>query len=595
MDETDLSRREKLRSLYRVARYRPMLTAAIVLFSAAAAFLEGVGLSFLLPIIETAQSPANPAQSADGAMQVFVTVYQTVGIPLTLGTLVAGVGAVMVVRYASSFAVAWARIALETNYTRHLQSEAFERAMAARVSYFDREGSDEILNAIVTQAEKAGGVIREFVMFFQKLMISLVYLGIALYVSWELTTFALVFFALMSYGVRSVISPGYGLGDRVADANERIQETAQAGTQAIRDVKQYTMADELLAEFAESIDQYATSTVKLGRNEAAISNVYNLVTAVMVFVLIFGAIEFAGLALGSLGVFLFAMFRLGPYVTGMNTRFYKFEGQLPHLARTQAFVAELDDNEELQGGDEPVSEPPTPVAFEDVTFSYGDDDVLRDVSFEIPADGFIAFVGQSGAGKSTVASLLTRMYDPDEGRITADGVPITEFDIDEWRERVAVVTQDPYVFNETLRYNVTLGARDASEERVRRACEVAQVTEFLDELPRGLETELGDDGVRLSGGQRQRIALARALLKDADLLVLDEATSDLDTRIEQRVQRGIEGMDRDYPVVAIAHRLSTVRGADRIFTLEDGRIVEAGRHEDLIDNGGTYGELYAAQ
>jgi subfamily B ATP-binding cassette protein MsbA len=204
-------------------------------------------------------------------------------------------------------------------------------------------------------------------------------------------------------------------------------------------------------------------------------------------------------------------------------------------------------------------------------------------------------VGPSGAGKSTIVGLLTRMYRPQKGTIMADGHPIDDLDLEAWRKRIAVVRQHPYLFDDTLRYNLSVGNRDASDEEIREVCDIAQVTEFLEGLPQGLETPLGDDGVRLSGGQRQRIAIARALLKDADFIVFDEATSDLDTNLEQRVHGGIETMDRDRGLFVIAHRLSTVTGADRIYAMENGRIVERGSHEELLDTRGMYSKLYSRQ
>jgi subfamily B ATP-binding cassette protein MsbA len=213
----------------------------------------------------------------------------------------------------------------------------------------------------------------------------------------------------------------------------------------------------------------------------------------------------------------------------------------------------------------------------------------------VQKEEFVAFVGQSGAGKSTIVSLLARMYDPDDGEIRADGVPIDEYEIEAWRERIAVVRQQPFIFTDTLENNVTIGNRDATRRDVERVCKIAKVNEFVDDLPNGYESQLGDDGVRLSGGQRQRVALARALLKDADFLVLDEATSDLDSNLEKEVQAAIESMDREYGIIAIAHRLSTVKNADRIYTVDNGEIIESGTHQELLEEEGDYAELYTIQ
>jgi len=318
-------------------------------------------------------------------------------------------------------------------------------------------------------------------------------------------------------------------------------------------------------------------------------------TALTIFGLIYVALTFASLSLASLGVFLFAMFRFAPRVSTLNKLFYQIEGDLPHLVRTQRFVSELRDRNKVDPGTRSPPDPVDSMVFEKVGFSYKEEQVLDGLSFDVRRGEFVAFVGPSGAGKSTIVSLLARLYEPDSGQITADGIPIDEFVLEEWRDRLSIVRQDPYIFNGSLRYNVTLGNRDASEEKIWEVCEIAQVTEFLDDLPDGLETNLGDDGVRLSGGQRQRVALARALLKDADLLVLDEATSDLDSNIEERVHRAIENRERDYAILVIAHRLSTVVNADRIYTMEDGAIEEVGTHNELVEQDGMYASLYSTQ
>lgn len=590
----ETSRREKIAALRDVANYRPRFTIGIIVLGILAAVFEGVGLSFILPIVELVQM-GEPTE-AEGIMAVFVSAYQTAGVPLTLGTAVIGVSAVMVVRYTTSFGVGWLREALRTYYIRDLQDRAFRNALDARVAYYDEEGSDDILNAIVTQTYYAGRVIQRGIQLLEQAALAGIYFLIALVIAPWLTVVTAVVLGGFTVLFRRVFESGYDVGDEVADANERRQEAAQAGTQGIRDVRIFGVADELYEDFQDAIKQFTDARIILRRNETAINNFYNLVVAVSVFVLIYLALTFADLSLGALGVFLFAMFRLGPKASAVNQKFYQVENDLPHLVRTSKFIDELAEYEEPNGGTSAVPEEVTHVEFDDVWFSYNDDEqVLRGLSFEVEKGEFIGFVGQSGAGKSTIVSLLSRMYAVDQGDIRANGTPIDEMDIDEWRDRISVVRQSPFIFNDTLRYNLTIGNRDISEDELDRVCEIAKVHEFMDDLPEGYDTMLGDDGVRLSGGQKQRVALARALIEDADLLILDEATSDLDSNLEKQVQESIEQMDRDYAIVTIAHRLSTVKNADRIYTVEGGEITEQGSHQELVEQGGKYGELYTIQ
>jgi subfamily B ATP-binding cassette protein MsbA len=594
-DPEPVSRREKLDALRDVAKYNPKYTAAVVMLGIIAAVLEGVGLGFILPIVELVQLQ-DPVAEAEGLLAVFVTTYQTLGIPFTLGYVVLGVSAVMVARYTTSFAVAWFREALRTYYIRDLQTRAFRNALNARVEYFDKEGSDDILNAIVTQTNYAGRVIDHGIKFTQQLFLAGVYFAVALIIAPVLTVITGVVLGGFSIFFRRVLDSGYDVGEKVAKANEMRQEAAQAGTQGIRDVRIFGLAEELFKDFTDAIEQFTESRIILRRNEAAINNFYNLVVAVSVFVLIYLALTFANLSVGELGVFLFAMFRLGPRASQVNTLYYRTENNLPHLVRTIQFTDELATYNEPTASSREVPEEIQVIEFDDVHFSYDDEEeVLRGIDFTVEKGEFVGFVGQSGAGKSTIVSLLARMYPVDRGEIRANGIPIDEMDIAEWRDRLSMVRQDPFIFNDTLRYNLTLGSRRVSDEELDRVCSIAKVDEFIDELPDGYDSRLGDDGVRLSGGQQQRVALARALLEDADVLILDEATSDLDSNLEKQVQHAIEEMDQDYAIVTIAHRLSTVKNADRIYMTEEGQVTETGQHDELIEEDGKYAELYGIQ
>jgi subfamily B ATP-binding cassette protein MsbA len=597
IDTDNIKRRDQFHSLVQVAKFQPIFTAAIVVAGVFAATLEAVGLSFILPIIEIVQAPGDPATNADGLLLAFVMAYQSFGIPFTLGTVVVGVSLVLTVRWTLTFVVRWLRGVLVVEYTRELQRRAFKNALNARIEYFDREGSDDILNAIVTQAEYAGRVIRYVINFIEQGLLSLMYIAIALILAPRLTVFAIIFLGGFSMLFRYVLESGYDIGNRVADANERVQQTSQAGTQGIRDTKLFGLKDEIFTNFLKALAEFTESSIKQQRNEQAIQSFYNLLTAVSVFLLIYLAIAFAEMSLGSLGIFLFAMFRLGPKASSLNSKLYQIENYLPHLVRTQQFIGELARNQEPDTGGKPVPDEVQTVTVDDIHFSYHgqDDEVLSGISLKFEKGEFIGFVGRSGAGKSTIVALLARLYEPDSGEIRANGSSIHEMNIDAWRSNVTVVRQDPFIFNDTLRYNLTIGNRDVTEEELEEIAAIAKVDEFLNNLPDGYDTHLGDQGVRLSGGQRQRVALARALLKDADVLILDEATSDLDSSLEKEVQASIEGLERDYAIVGIAHRLSTVRNADRIYTVDDGEIVETGKHGELIKEDGQYAELYAIQ
>ncbi len=235
------------------------------------------------------------------------------------------------------------------------------------------------------------------------------------------------------------------------------------------------------------------------------------------------------------------------------------------------------------------------VVFDNVSFAYEDQRVLHDVELTIEKGEMVALVGPSGAGKSTLINLLPRFFDPDSGRVMIDEIDIRDLSLESLRSLIGMVTQDTVLFDDTIRNNIGYGRRDLPLERIREAAAAAYADEFIMEAPQGYDTYIGESGLRLSGGQRQRLAIARALVKNAPILILDEATSHLDSESEALVQKALYNLMAGRTTMVIAHRLSTVVKADRIVVMENGRIVEEGAHEDLLRNGGTYRRLYDLQ
>ncbi len=266
------------------------------------------------------------------------------------------------------------------------------------------------------------------------------------------------------------------------------------------------------------------------------------------------------------------------------------------IAAAQGIFETLDAPGESRGGGYVVSRVRGDIRFDNVSFTYaaGKAAALSGVTLQASPGQSVAIVGRSGSGKSTLVNLLPRFYDVKSGRVCIDGVDVREYDLHNLREQISVVSQDVVLFNDTVRNNITFG-RDVSDEVFERAVEAANALEFVREMPAGFDTMVGDRGVLLSGGQRQRISIARALLKDAPILILDEATSSLDTESERHIQAALAQLVRNRTTFIIAHRLSTVEQADRIVVLDAGAIVETGTNAELLARGGLYAQLHALQ
>ncbi len=268
------------------------------------------------------------------------------------------------------------------------------------------------------------------------------------------------------------------------------------------------------------------------------------------------------------------------------------------IAGAHSIFEVLDEVAEPDHGSKKLHRVQGRLEFQDVSFSYPGHTrkVLSQINVVFPANTTVALVGRSGSGKTSLAHLIPRFYEPTQGKILLDGIPLQDFTLESLREQIALVSQSVVLFNDTVANNIAYGSvRAADKSAIRRAAEMANAWEFIEKLPQGLETQVGEHGIMLSGGQRQRVAIARALLKNAPIVVLDEATSALDAESERAIQQALHTLSQGRTTVIIAHRLSTIEKADRIFVLDQGRIVESGRHQELLQKNGSYARLVAQQ
>jgi len=482
-----------------------------------------------------------------------------------------------------------------------LRSQATDTLMEVGVGFYDKSKAGRLIEQVVGHTGRLGQLFEGCIYFIVDCIGFLVLFILLFILSWKLTLISIVLTGviavLLSRYINSLSRLSAGLAGHARDMSGELLETI-SGIRLIKSLVKEKIMGSIVKEKIEAVrkDEYS---LQFKQNMIHIyTEVLGLVVITVVFLVGLMRYDLSNkILITQLIPFIYVINRLLVILKKLNQRKGVIISGIPFIDLTYELIR-TDNKPIIPDGELEFSGLKEGVYFNAVNFSYNSEEkpALSGVNFCLPQGKTTALVGESGSGKSTVINLLLRFYDPQEGEILLDATPLKSFRIDSYRKKIGIVSQDTFIFNDTVGNNIAFGAHETStDEEINEAARKAGAYEFIKTLPDGYNTILGDKGVRLSGGEKQRISIARAVLKNPDILVLDEATSSLDTRTEKLIHDAIYELSRNKTVVIIAHRLSTIKAADQIIVMKQGRVAEIGNETDLMEKKGEYYSLVKYQ
>jgi len=474
----------------------------------------------------------------------------------------------------------------------------YEKYINAPIAFFDNQ-------KLGTLSSTLGEVISINIML--SFLISLItagfilmaYLGTMVLVSWQLTLLIVLLIGSVGLGLNQLLRRIRKFGKAVVNARHDLNIRILDTLAGIRVVKSYAAERYELDRFERISNEVTDTSILVAKKVGLVEPLTEFSTMAVAMVILMVSyvllISRGLLSTSELMAFMLTLIKVVPVTKRINTARGAINQYLPSVSIVCDALFSTQ-SEQPQSGLRNFSHLREGVSFRKVSFGYNDRaTILKDIDLDIPCGKTVALVGSSGAGKSTIAALLPRFYDVTRGTIYIDGEDIRNYDVASLRRQFGIVSQDTYIFNASIRDNIAYGLETVSDDAILKAASLANADEFIQQLPRGYDTPIGDRGIQLSGGQRQRLSIARAILRDPEILILDEATSALDSHSERLVQEAIERLRQNRTVIVIAHRLSTIRNADWIIVMKNGEIVEAGTHDQLLNNQGIYWSFHNVQ
>lgn len=505
---------------------------------------------------------------------------------------------IFVVRGIGTFLGSYFMAHIGRQLVHHLRMHLFERLLVLPAQFYDHHSAGHLVSKLTYNVEQVtGAATKALKTLLREGLFVIGLMGYLFWVNWKLALTFIVIMPLIGAVVSYASKRFRKLSKRIQVSMGDLTHVASEAIGGYRVVRSFGGSEFEYERFRKASNHHRRQSMKMAVTKAINTPVVQLIIALALSFLVWMALHpdlVGSMSPGEFIAFLTAaglMAKPARQLTEINDIIQKA------IAASSDIFAYMDEEPEADLGTKTIGRAKGKIDFQGVCFKYGEDQpwALKNISFTAKPGEMIALVGRSGSGKSTLASLIPRFYEANEGAILLDDQPLSDITLKSLRAQIGLVTQQVTLFNDTLAANIAYGMKGVSRKDVEAAAQAAYVTEFTDKMEQGLDTLIGDNGVRLSGGQRQRIAIARAILKDAPILILDEATSALDTESERYIQKALEEVTRNRTTFVIAHRLSTVESADRILVMADGEVVEKGTHEQLIQQSGAYAQLHQMQ
>lgn len=586
--------------LLRFAKPYPGLILLTILLGFSGALFNGISTALIVPVVLKIVGQEVDLSSAPPILKRLISPFdntpETYRIVIMAGAIIFTILLKNLATYASSLASS----SLTRKLTSDMRETGLKLLLEIDIDYYAKTKVGDLINRLGGEIGRAASALGSTVKIVILGITILVFVGLLLSISWQLTIAATLLLSLVTLINQFTISRSKNFGKQLSEMSRAYSISVLETLNGIRLVKATGNEEKEYQRIKKLIRARELADFQSQVNSEVITPLSEVmgITALLLIVLLsktFFANQVSSLSTVLL-TYLLVLLRVLPLISQLNSIRSNFASTAASVDITNEFLS-LHDKPFMSKGKLPYTKLEKGVSFNSLCFAYPGHEklVLKDVNLYLPRGTTLALVGSSGAGKSTMADLLPRFYDPIAGSITIDGTDLREFDVVSLRKRMGIVSQDTFLFNDSVRNNIAYGRQEATEDEIITAAKRANAYEFISKLPQQFDSLIGDRGVMLSGGQRQRLAIARALLQNPEILILDEATSALDTVSERLVQTALDDLSRDRTTLVIAHRLSTVQKANQIAVLDQGQVVEVGTHEELLQKGGYYSRLYSMQ